>query len=59
MKLQLCKDDSMTHAMDPVFTSTMGINHAALEYGIPPTTLKDRVAGRVVHGTKMGAKPYL
>ena len=58
-KLRLWEDDSMTSAMDAVFTGTMGINCAALEYGVPPTTLKDRVAGGVVHGTKIGAKPYL
>ena len=49
----------MTHAMDTIVTGTMRINHVALEYGILPTTLKDRVAGREVRGTKMGTKPYL
>lgn len=59
VKLRHWEDDFMTRAMDAVFTgSTMGINCAALEYGVPPTTLKDQVAGRVVHCTKMGAKPY-
>ena len=28
----------------------MGVNRAAMEYGVPRTTLKDRVAGRVQHG---------
>ena len=28
-------------------------------YGVPRTTLKDRLSGRVVHGTKPGPKPYL
>ena len=28
----------------------MGINRTALEFGIPKTTLKDRVAGKVQHG---------
>ena len=37
----------------------MGQNRAALEYGVPPTTLKDRFSGRVVHGTNIGTKPYL
>ena len=59
VKLRLWQDDAMTRAMDAVFTGVMGINRPALEYGVPPTTLNDRVAGRVVHGTKMGAKPYL
>ena len=59
VKLRLWEDDAMTRAMDAVFTGVMGISRPALEYGVPQTTLKDRVAGRVVHGTKMGAKPYL
>ena len=59
VKLRLWEDDAMIHAMDAVFTGVMGINRPALEYGIRSTTLKDQVAGRVVHGTKMGAKPYL
>ena len=37
----------------------MGVNKAALEYGVPKTTLLDRISGRVVHGTKPGPKPYL
>ena len=37
----------------------LGVNRAALEYAVPPTSLKDCLAGRVVHGTKMGANPYL
>ena len=59
VKLRLWEDDAMTCAMDTVFNGVMGINRPTLEYGVPPTTLKDRVAGRVVHGTKMGAMPYL
>jgi len=37
----------------------MGVNRAAMEYGVPRTTLKDRVAGRVEHGCKSGRSPYL
>ena len=37
----------------------MGVNRAALEHGVPRTTLKDRMAGRVTHGTNFGPKPYL
>ena len=33
----------------------MGVNRAPLEYGVPRTTLKDRVAGRVQHASK---SPY-
>ena len=31
-----------------------GVNRAVLEFGIPCTTLKDRVAGRIAHGSNMG-----
>ena len=35
------------------------IRKAALEHGVPRTTLQDRITGRVEHGCKPGAKPYL
>ena len=35
------------------------IKRAALEHGVPVSTLRDRISGRVVHGTKPGPKPYL
>ena len=34
-------------------------NRAADLHGVPRTTLKDRVSGRVLHGTKPGPIPYL
>ena len=37
----------------------LGINRSALEYGVPKTTLKDRIAGRVKHGTKPRPVAYL
>ena len=35
------------------------INQAALDHGVPHTTLKDRLSGRVKHGDKPGPKQYL
>ena len=35
------------------------INQAAREHGVPKTTLRDRLSGRVTHGSKPGPKPYL
>ena len=49
----------MVQAMDAVKSGLLGVNRAALEYGVPKTTLKDRIAGRVSHGTNIGSKPYL
>ncbi len=28
-------------------------------YGVPPSTLKDRLSGRIIHGTKPGLVQYL
>ena len=49
----------MIHAMEAVFYGNISINKASEMYGVPRTTLKDRLSGRVVHGTKRGPKPYL
>ena len=35
------------------------VRGAARDHGVPYSTLKDRVSGRVEHGTKPGPKPYL
>jgi hypothetical protein len=35
------------------------ISQAARDYGVPKTTLYDRVSGKVLHGTNPGPKPYL
>ena len=32
---------------------------AAEEHGVPVSTLRDRISGRVIHGTKPGPRPYL
>ena len=52
-------EESMLGALNAVSEGTMGINRAATEFGVPRTTLKDRIAGRVTHGSKSGRKPYL
>jgi len=31
-----------------------GINRAAIEHGVPHTTLKDRLNGRIIHNTNSG-----
>ena len=57
-KRKMWSNESMINAMEAV-RSGMGVNRAALEYGVPKATLKDRIAGRVVHGIKPGPEPYL
>ena len=46
--------------MKAVLSSTAdSINAAARDHGVPVTTLKNRLSGRVVHGTNPGPAPYL
>ena len=52
-------DEQMQGAMDDVTTGRCSANGAAKKHGVPPSTLKDRLSGRIVHGTKSGPKPYL
>ena len=35
------------------------VNKAARDHGIPKTTSKDYLSGRVTHGTNLGPTPYL
>ena len=49
----------MLAAIEAVKDGTMSINKSALLHGVPPTTLKDLLSGRVKHGTKPGPRPYL
>ena len=45
--------------MEAVMKGELGVNHSALEHGVPRTTLKHRLTGRVKHGTKPGPVAYL
>ena len=59
IKRKLWPDESMEAAMSSVTKGQMSANKAADLFGVPRSTLKDRLSGRVVHGTKPGPKPYL
>lgn len=37
----------------------MGVSRAAREFGVPASSLRDHLAGRVTHGVNPDAKPYL
>ena len=54
-KLRQWSNESMFGALKAVKEGQMDVNRAALSFGVPHTTLKDRVAGRVLHGPQ----PYL
>ena len=49
----------MRNAIEAVRSGDMTANRAASGFEVPPTTLKDRLSGRVRHGTNPGPKPYL
>lgn len=50
---------SMVGALNEVKKGKYSINRIAYMYGVPRSTLKDRVTGRVKHGTNPGPSPYL
>ena len=49
----------MERALQEVSSGSMTVIRAALEYGIPRSTLRVRASGRVVPGSKSGAPTYL
>ena len=49
----------MEAAMDAVRKGPISINKAAFLHGVPPTTLKDCISGRVTHNTEPGQVKYL
>ena len=51
-------DTQMVSALDEVLTKQLPANKARL-YGVPPSTLKDHLSGRIVHGVKPRLTPYL
>ena len=49
----------MAQALDAVTRKGMSIREASLHFGVPKSTLGDRVSGRVVTGATSGPKTYL
>ena len=52
-------DDSMQKALEAVTDDGLSVRRAAIEYGVPRSTLGDRVSGRVCHGIVSGPPRYL
>ena len=52
------EENRMQRALNAV-QDGQSIRRAALEYGVPKSTLGDRVSGRVTHGTLSGPSRYL
>ena len=57
-KLKSWSNESMLLAITAVRDGTMSSNMASRTYNVPPSTLKDRIYGRVKHGVP-GPIPYL
>ena len=51
-------DEAMLAALEAVKNGS-SIKRAALEHGVPRTTLSDRHFGKVIHSTRPGSKCYL
>ena len=49
----------MKEALEAVAYAETSINQATKDYGVPLTTLKDRVSWRVEHGMNPGRPKYL
>ena len=52
-------NEQMEKALKKVESGETSINQAAKDHGVPRTTLKDRVSGRVEHRTNPGPRRYL
>ena len=52
-------DKSMEAALEAVRKGTVSANRAAQLHGVPRSTLRDRLTGRVAHGTNPGPAKYL
>ena len=50
-------NESMEAALEAV-KKGLPVRKAATQFGVPRTTLQDRVNGKVEHGKKPGPKPY-
>ena len=58
-KRKVSDEKAMIAAMEAVKSGEMGANRAVLEHGVPKTTLKDRISGRVKHGKNPGPTSFL
>lgn len=52
-------DERMNLAYEAYQTSSLSVRRVAEEYGVPKSTLQDRISGRVLHGAKSGKNRYL
>ena len=53
------KNEAMLGAIEAVKGGELGVNAAAREFGVPASTLRDRLSGCITHGVNPGPQPYL
>ena len=58
-KRKLWNEETMESALQEVRVGNMSVRRAAVEYGVPKSTLHDRVSGKVLPGSVGGAPRYL
>jgi len=52
-------EQQMLDTMEDVAANFLNANAATKKHGVPPSTLKDRLSRRVIHGSKPRPKQYL
>ena len=52
-------EEEMSRALNAVVVHGVSVRHAALLYGVPKSTLGDRVSGKVLCGATCGQDTYL
>ena len=58
-KLKLWSEEQMSLAVEAVRSGEMGVRRAHQEFGVPKSTLHDRISGRVQEGAVSGPQAYL
>ena len=59
VKRKMWTEEAMDNATKDVMEGTLSVRHAAAQYDIPPSTLHDRISGKVSAGAVSGAPRYL
>ena len=59
IKYKSWSDELMQNALESVSLEGNSVCRAAMEYGVPRSTLGDRVSGRTSHGAVSGPQRYL
>jgi len=53
------REDKIESALKEVKNGVLTLRKASIQYGVPKSTLHDRVSGKVLPGAKIGAPRYL